>query len=196
MPSKSPSRHSTYNSRGHRKIASRGKKCAASEEEGCYEVVQDVETMPAMSLDLQDGILEGARRMGEKKEKFDKDYANVCYIFKDSDLDQKYELVGPSIGQSSERLKAKDEYELRTNIDNHWTDVYENSNEETMPQFCYLKEGNNIKKAHLRYYPGEGYFVSGETAWFGGKKRKTKKQKKSKKQRKTKKQKKSKKARK
>lgn len=196
MPSKSPSRHSTYNSRGHRKIASRGKKCAASEEEGCYEV-QDVETMPEMSSDLQNAIIRKAKEI----EKFDKDYANVCYIFKDSDLNPKYELVGPSIDQRRERDEAKAEYEKRTGTYS-WSDVYENSKEDTMPQFCYLKEGNSIEKADLRYYPREGFFVSGDVdkhlihQWGGGKKRKTKKQKKSKKQRKTKKQRKSKKARK
>lgn len=195
MPSKSPSRHSTYNSRGQRKIASRGKKCAASED-GCYDV-QDVEKMPAMSSDLKQGISEVAREM----EKFDKDYANVCYIFRDEALHKNIELVGPSRDYPNERLKAKDEYENRTNIKNYWTDVYENSKEETMPQFCYLKEGNNIKKAKLMSYAGQ-QFVSGvvgidaDANFGGGKKRKTKKQKKSKKQRKTKKQKKSKKARK
>lgn len=195
MPSKSPSRHSTYNSRGHRKIAPpKLGNCAASED-GCYDL-QDVEKMPAMSSDLKLGIFEGARRMGEKKEKFDKDYANVCYIFRDEALHKNIELVGPSVSDS-DRSAAEKEYLDRTSDVDKWADVYENSKEETMPQFCYLKEGNNIKKAHLRSYPGiDGYFVSGETAWFGGKKRKTKKQKKSKKQRKTKKQKKSKKARK
>ena len=176
-----PGRYKTWGApkRGHRKIAPRGVGNCAASEQGCYEV-QDVETMPAMSSDLQSAIIRKAKEI----EKFDKDYANVCYIFKDSDLNQKYELVGPSIDQKNERLKAKAEYEKRTNNANKWTDVYENSKEETMPQFCYLKEGNSIKEAQLRSYPGEGYFVSGETAWYGGKKRKTKKQKKSKKARK------------